>query len=61
MKFKDLYIVPMIGIGYFDQIINANGSSWFIRTIMILCFKLEYYKKIKERLFKPKKKKKRKE
>jgi len=47
MKFKDLFIVPMIGLGYFDEQINTDGSSWYVRTIMILCFKLQYCKRIK--------------
>ena len=47
MKFKDLFIVPMIGLGYFDEQINTDGSSWCVRTIMVLCFKLQYYKRIK--------------
>lgn len=46
MKFKDLFIVPMIGLGYFDERISTDGSSWYVRTIMVLCFKLQYYKRI---------------
>ena len=47
MKYKSLYIVPLIGLGYFDEQINTNESSWHVRIVMILCFKLEYYKKIR--------------
>lgn len=47
MKFKDLFIVPMIGLGYFDEQINTDGSSWYVRTIVVLCFKIQYYKRIK--------------
>jgi hypothetical protein len=47
MKFKDLFIVPIIGLGYFDEQIITDGSTWYIRTIIILFFKLQYYKRIK--------------
>ena len=47
MKFKDLFIVPIIGLGFFDEQINTDGSSWYIRTIIILCFKLQFYNRTK--------------
>lgn len=46
MKFKSLFIVPIIGLGYFDQTINTKESRWFIRTVVVLCFKIEWYKKL---------------
>jgi hypothetical protein len=46
MKVKSLYVVPIIGIGYFDQTIITKESKWFIRTIVLLCFKLELYKRL---------------
>lgn len=46
MEFKSLFIVPIIGFGYFDEIINAKDSKWFIRTIIFLCFKMDWYKRL---------------
>ena len=46
MKFKSLFIVPIIGLGWFDQEINAKESRWFIRTVVLLFFKIEWYKKL---------------
>jgi len=47
MKFKSLFIVPIIGFGYFDEIINTKESRWFIRTVIVLCFKIVWYKRLK--------------
>lgn len=46
MKFKSLFIVPIIGLGWFDQTINTKESRWFIRTVVVLCFKIEWYKRL---------------
>ena len=46
MEFKSLFIVPIIGFGYFDEIINTKDSKWFIRTVIILCFKIDWYKRL---------------
>ena len=44
MKVKGLYIVPMIGLGWFDQELSVQ-DTYKLRTILFLCFKLELYKK----------------
>ena len=48
MKLKDLYIVPMIGFGFFDQEISVNEThqKFKVRHIVILFFKLTFYKPI---------------
>lgn len=46
MKLKSLFIVPIIGFGWFDQQINTKESRWFIRTVVLLCFKIEWYKRL---------------
>lgn len=45
MKVKGLYIVPLIGIGWFDQELIVK-DSYKLRTIIFICFKLELYKKL---------------
>jgi Na+/glutamate symporter len=46
MEFKSLFIVPIIGFGYFDEIINTKDNKWFIRTVIILCFKIDWCKRL---------------
>ena len=48
MKYKDLYMVPMIGFGFFDQelTITETYQKFKIRHIVILFFKLTFYKEI---------------
>lgn len=46
MKFKDLFIVPIIGFGFHDDVIINKNNKIYIRTIIILFFKIQYYKYI---------------
>ena len=45
MKYKSLFIVPIIAIGWFDYRIKMDGYDWHIRNIFILCLKIELYKR----------------
>lgn len=44
MKLKGIYIVPMIGLGWFDETLNLANMKVKFRNIMILCVKIELYK-----------------
>jgi hypothetical protein len=46
MTFKSLFIVPIIGLGWFNQTINTKESKWFITTVILLCFKIEWYRRL---------------
>jgi len=49
MKFKDAFIVPIIGFGCFDEILTIGKTKWRIRTIIILCVKIQFYEKTIEK------------
>lgn len=44
MKLKSVYLVPMIGLGWFDELINIFGKKLKIRHIIILFVKIELTK-----------------
>tara|TARA_R110000803_G_scaffold23069_4_gene56841 strand:- start:437 stop:586 length:150 start_codon:yes stop_codon:yes gene_type:complete len=48
MKLKDLYIVPMIGFGFFDQeiAVTETDQKFKIRHVFILFFKATLYREI---------------
>ncbi len=46
MKLKGIFIVPMIGIGWFDETLNLANMKVKFRHIMILFVKIELYKQV---------------
>jgi hypothetical protein len=48
MKLHSVHVVPMIGLGFFDEVIEfpVDHNKIKIRTIIVLFFSITFYKEI---------------
>ena len=46
MKILDIHLVPIIGLGWFNNILEDKNGVWYMRTIIILFVKIQLYKKL---------------
>jgi len=46
MKLKGIFIIPMIGLGWFDETMNLFGEQILYRHIVLGFLKIEMYKRL---------------
>lgn len=42
-KWTTIHIVPIIGIGYYKETVNASVWKFHVHTFIIGCFKISYH------------------